>query len=406
MTIRFERRDDKLVLIYWPEFMTAEEILDKLRDEGVWHIKTCFHITEKHIIYSDDADELLFCVGEVGVEYTRIDKDVFGVDHDFYFSNSFNLYERHFVASRNVCILPKIDRVINSDVYIGGSAKECCIPKNDYEFLIKNFPKTAELNRYVNARIASIVEEFFPLVNYHEEKFDAILRRKNKALSDRFSRKKTLFQKRLDDERDRIDEIQEEFENILSQEEVVSEEEWQEKVYSILRLLYPKYIAGIREVRIDGVDRNDKRPDFVLVDANGYLDVLEIKKANVKILTEQPSYRNNYIPVRELAGAVQQMEKYLQCLNALEKTGKKKLCEQMYDFLPDAIEVKILNPQGLLLLGRSKDFNERQKNDFELIKRQYKNIVEIMTYDDLLQRIKNISAALHHEPQNSSGSTR
>ena len=40
----------------------------------------------------------------------------------------------------------------------------------------------------------------------------------------------------------------------------------------------PKYIAGIREVVIKGVDRHDKRPDFLLVDANGYIDILEIKK--------------------------------------------------------------------------------------------------------------------------------
>lgn len=38
----------------------------------------------------------------------------------------------------------------------------------------------------------------------------------------------------------------------------------------------------------------------------------------------------------------------------------------------------------LLLLGRSKDLNEQQTRDFELIKRQYKNIADIMTYDDLV----------------------
>lgn len=35
--------------------------------------------------------------------------------------------------------------------------------------------------------------------------------------------------------------------------------------------------------------------------------------------------------------------------------------------------------------------------DFELIRRQYKHIAEIMTYDDLLQRIDNIIAALDQE---------
>ena len=32
----------------------------------------------------------------------------------------------------------------------------------------------------------------------------------------------------------------------------------------------------------------------------------------------------------------------------------------------------VVNPQGILLIGRSKDFNEQQTRDFEIIKRQYK----------------------------------
>ena len=48
-------------------------------------------------------------------------------------------------------------------------------------------------------------------------------------------------------------------------------------------------------------------------------------------------------------------------------------------------------------MGRSNHFNRQQKDDFELIKRQYKHIAEIMTYDDLIQRIDNIIAALYKE---------
>ena len=157
---------------------------------------------------------------------------------------------------------------------------------------------------------------------------------------------------------------------------------------------YPKYIAGIREVVIKGVDRHDKRPDFLLVDANGYIDILEIKKPSVQLLTRQSSYRNNYVPVRELAGAIQQIEKYIYCLNAWGNTGEDTLKKQLSSFLPDSVLPKIVNPQGILLLGRSNQFSRQQRDDFELIKRQYKHIAEIMTYDDLVQRIDNIIAAL------------
>ena len=57
----------------------------------------------------------------------------------------------------------------------------------------------------------------------------------------------------------------------------------------------------------------------------------------------------------------------------------------------------MVNPKGILLLGRSNNFNERQKRDFELIKRQYKNIADIMTYDDLMFRLTTIIDSLKRE---------
>lgn len=62
-----------------------------------------------------------------------------------------------------------------------------------------------------------------------------------------------------------------------------------------------------------------------------------------------------------------------------------------YGMLKTARQVtKVVNPQGILLLGRSNNLTDEQLFDFEIIKRQHKNIVDIMTYDDLLKRFRNI----------------
>lgn len=58
-----------------------------------------------------------------------------------------------------------------------------------------------------------------------------------------------------------------------------------------------------------GVDGYDKRLDFILVDANVFIDVMEIKKPTVDILTKQASYRNNYVQIRKFSGVIQQIEK-------------------------------------------------------------------------------------------------
>ena len=56
------------------------------------------------------------------------------------------------------------------------------------------------------------------------------------------------------------------------------------------------------------------------------------------------------------------------------------MSKKLNELLPEGIKVQIVNPQGILLLGRSKQFDEEQQKDFELIKRQYKHVADIMTY--------------------------
>ena len=52
----------------------------------------------------------------------------------------------------------------------------------------------------------------------------------------------------------------------------------------------------------------------------------------------------------------------------------------------------------MIILGRDHNFAADQKFDFEIIKRKYANIVDIMTYDDLLQRLENIIAKFKVKP--------
>ncbi len=397
MCISFERQGDELILTLTPERIYTREILDVLNKGDMWRISRSFFVYKKHFRFEDaEQNELQFCVGTVCGEYTLIDSDVLGTEHNFYFSNTIELDKRYFVAYRNISILAKIDHIVDQDVYIGGNRTEGYIPLETFELLIKNFPKTAELDYYAHARIATIIKEFYPHAEQHEIKFDKYMERREKSLTAMFSQNiKTVFKENATIELQQFKGIKHDLVELLDQADSISEHIWQEQIHGLLRLLYPKYIAGIREVVIKGVDRHDKRPDFLLVDANGYIDILEIKKPRVQLLTQQSSYRNNYVPVRDLAGAVQQIEKYIYCLNVWGKDGEQELQKKLSSKLPASVTPKIVNPQGILLLGRNNQFNRQQQDDFELIKRQYKHITEIMTYDDLLQRIDNIIAALH-----------
>lgn len=402
MSISFGRQGSELILTLAPERIYTHEILEVLDKGDEWRISHSFIVYKKHFRFEDtEQNEIQFCVGTVYDEYTLIDSDVIGTEHKFYFSNAIKLDKRYFVAYRNISILSKIDHVVNQDVYIGGNHAEGYIPVETFELLIKKFPKTAELDYYAHARIATIIKEFYPNAEQHEIKFNKYMERQEKRLSSIFSQNvQTVFKKNATIEFQQFKILKHDLVELLNKADSISEHIWQEQIHGLLRLLYPKYIAGIREVVIKGVDRHDKRPDFLLVDANGYIDILEIKRPSVQLLTEQSSYRNNYVPVRDLAGAVQQIEKYVYCLNVWGKEGEQELQKKLFSKLPVTVTPKIVNPQGILIMGRSNQFNYQQKDDFELIKRQYKHIAEIMTYDDLVQRIENIMAALYKEIHN------
>jgi len=292
-----------------------------------------------------------------------------------------------FTAYRNISILRKIDEVIERDFYIGGDwENHNGISKETFDNLLEKFPKTAELDKYAHKRIASIIKDYFPECDKYEAIYEKFVESKNSSYASSVS---GISKFNVQIELEQFTVAYQELKDMLDRYEAIDEKEWQKKIHNILQLLYPKYICCVREVRFYG-GKKEKQPDFILVDANGFVDVLEIKKADVRVLTQ---YRNNYVAAREISGAIQQIEKYIFCLNSSNK-AQEDVSEKLIEFLPDGIEVKFVNPQGILLAGRSNEFNREQQKDFELIKRQYKHVADIMTYDDLAQRLRNIIASL------------
>ena len=390
-SISFKYSGEKLILCYAPA-MGIDDITKKLSSGDCVPIKHTFFVT-KDLLCEDIDDEndweeaLRFCIGTIGESYIELDSEVFGTNHSFYFGNEIKLKPEIFTAYRNISILRKIDEMIERDFYIGGDWEaHNGISKEIFENLISNFPKTAELDKYAHMRIASIIKDYFPECDKYEAIYEKFIASRNGSYASHFS---SLSDYNVQIELEQFTVAYHELKNMLDRYEAIDEKKWQEKIHNILQLLYPKYICCAREVRFFG-GKNDKQPDFLLVDANGFVDILEIKKADVRMLSQ---YRNNYVASREVSGAIQQIEKYIFCLNSSDK-AKQDVSSRLDDMLPSGLKVQIINPQGILLVGRSNEFDEEQKKDFELIKRQYKHVADIMTYDDLLFRLGNIIESL------------
>ena len=108
-----------------------------------------------------------------------------------------------------------------------------------------------------------------------------------------------------------------------------SENDWQEQILEIILILYPKYITCFNEVQIeDYYSKKGKiikrRVDLMLVDTNGNIDVIEIKKPFTNSVVTKNKYRDNYTPLKELSGTVMQVEKYIFHLNKWGREGEKK----------------------------------------------------------------------------------
>ena len=406
MNISFEVVDNDLLLYYFPQLNELDFVSKLCRGESV-SIKRTFLVNQNcWLDYEDmnglgqedilefiESNGLRFIIGTTVENYIRISTEVLQTDNTFYFSKENSIHVKHFIAQRNISILRRIDALIERDMYIGGEWDiHEGIPFDSFEEMVNKFPTSYELDKYADYRVASSIKEYFPESDRYELIYEEYRRKKKKAPIT------TSSIANIEIECAQFDEALSELRKML-EDPAIWENDWQERVRDIILLIYPKYVYCRPWIRLPGVDEHYKIPDFVLVDTNGFIDLMEIKRPNCKILSDRPNYRNNYIPSRDFSGTVQQMEKYIHCLLSAKcghnnVTASEIAIKTLKKEMTTDLVLDVVNPQGILLLGRSCDFDGDRKRDFELIKRQYNNIVDIMTYDDLINRLNNIVCEL------------
>ena len=81
-----------------------------------------------------------------------------------------------------------------------------------------------------------------------------------------------------------------------------------------------------------------------------------------------------------------QCEKYIYFLSRNAEIIEKELNKKYESFFPNGYSLKIVNPKALLIIGKS--VLQEQKFDFEIIRRKYKSVIDIITYDDLINRFE------------------
>ncbi|MBC7980296.1 MAG: DUF4263 domain-containing protein [Armatimonadetes bacterium] len=394
-TISFQKKADELILAYRPEG-ESEWVSNKLRQKEEFGIKRTFYFKKQDIFKTrptrkrndsqddtEDVEVFKFSLGKRVGDYYKIKGMHLSIDQDVYIATSCALNAKFFVAPRKVSVFRRLSSLTGGDIYVGGDA-ENAIPIVDFQRLIERFPTEIELSKYVSARVSSVLRNYVEDSNDAEASYQKY-RNKREKPGTGTSRFVADF---IPYEIDKHEVIRAKLKSMLDDENSYSEVQWQAEIKDILCLIYPKYVKAFREAPIlDQHTSKIRSVDFLLMDHEGHVDALEIKKPFGKAVITERTYRDNHVPLRELSGSVIQIEKYLYHLVRSGEAGVVKLNKRFAADLPPGVEIKVTNPSGLLLIGRDNELTPAQRLDFEVIKRHYRNVVDILTYDDLLRRL-------------------
>ena len=129
-------------------------------------------------------------------------------------------------------------------------------------------------------------------------------------------------------------------------------------------------------------------PDFGVVTADDYLDLIEIKLPKTPLLSFDSSH-NSYYWSSHLAKAIAQVESYIQSVT----TSSDAIIVAIGKL--SGIQLKIAKPRGIVIAGNSAQFDgEPRKADFfRMLSEGLKN-VEVIPYDELARRLRNTRVSI------------
>lgn len=401
--IRIYRLDNLLILDYTVD-NGPDWVRNKLREEGEITLRKTFRFQPKDLFDENDRetiektvenddehddqeddspfnqDGVSLILGTLIDEYYQIEKGKITYSHHILLHKSINIDTKLFVSHRNISVFAKLERFMQDNIIVGGES-ENAIPEAIMWNLIKKFPNTRQKDLYEASVITSIIRDYVDNVPDYRAKYEKYLnKRKSVKPSD-------LVPLLKDQEVHKFQLILDKLEKMLDQQVGYTENEWQEEILTMITLIYPKYVYSFKGVQLKRKDQTDLYVDILLIDSGGYADIIEIKKPFESVIVTQTTYRDNHIPYRELTGTIMQIEKYIYHLNRWGPDGEKILTQKLPS-LSDGFEVKLTNPGGMVIMGRDNNLTLAQKRDFEVVKRKYKNIMDILTYDELIRRLK------------------
>lgn len=281
--ISLSKQGNRLLLIYQSaRFNDARWVDHKLQQDGTVTLRRTFTFTSDDLVPQvtqadgNDSSERVFVLGVLAGGYYKVSKDILCLKHNLMLDSAMKFGPGMFIAQRDISVVARIDELIDEPIIVGGD-DERAIPLADFEYLIKTFPTSTELNHYARSRITRVLKDYFGTLSDAEERLNRYLNSKKTLIT--HSRESLLANFELQ----KFEYIHAELQSMLTTADSYAENDWQTKVLSLLLFVFPKYIAVLENIHVKDFYSNPRKAsdrfiDLMLVDANGNIDIIEVKK--------------------------------------------------------------------------------------------------------------------------------
>ena len=157
--MEFGEKNDLFTVSFSDDDRT-EWIRKPLNENKPVTVGKAFTITAEHVIEGLEEDDLsiVIRIGRKVGGYWEMNKSILGLDYQLHLGVDCKWLRKHFVAEKGVRIFPKLNGIVDSDVWIGGEAKNA-MPFSLYDQMVRKLPNYTELSKYVRARLSGVMRE-------------------------------------------------------------------------------------------------------------------------------------------------------------------------------------------------------------------------------------------------------
>lgn len=416
--VDFEKKDDKLILFYETDHSWIEEKLDS--NETIEVYKT-FSFRKGDLIERIDESGFTykFLLGVKVGDYYCISKDKLSTSFDLYIDCTLPIDWSWFVTTSNKrirytnnngkeeysSIYGNILYAFN-DFYKGDKLyfdvdSEQAFTDDGYHLTISTYKEF--LNAFptaTNARYQKL--SIFTNILKNEldvDDYEAVYQEYKRKHIPVASSKTFLTQTLREQEKQKFMYAKAQLEKALddyNKGKFIHEDDFSKYVAEFFCLLNPKYIMVSTKLNI--IDYTQARTschaDLVLIDCEGNIDLIEVKSPKYSNLFRKRPYRSHYVACGELSGAINQLEQYLK---SLTKMSSNEIADNNSDLQKKlgCIALKAVHPKGYIIFGRdAESFTgeniDQKKCDYEIIRNTYRDVVDVITFDELIRRFDNI----------------